>query len=219
MPRKYTPRVPVTCEQCGETRLFPPFKAQYGNRGEPRRFCSAACYRVVKWPLLFTEDRTIAIITLYARDDSIRAYAMIDAEDAEWAHQWTWSLAEGYVTRRAPKDEGEEGGTRNRLLHREILGYPPGHDPEIDHIDRNRLNCRKGNLRPVPRGTNAQNRGSRAGSSSKYRGVSWDKSMKKWSARVCLRGKQRTLGYFTDEAEAAAVAKAARLATLPYAVD
>jgi hypothetical protein len=39
--------------------------------------------------------------------------------------------------------------------------------------------------------------------SSKYRGVSWDKSRNQWEARIKVAGKLEHLGYFDDEAEAA----------------
>jgi hypothetical protein len=39
--------------------------------------------------------------------------------------------------------------------------------------------------------------------SSKYRGVSWDKSKNKWQAQINYDGKKRHLGSFKDEEEAA----------------
>jgi hypothetical protein len=46
---------------------------------------------------------------------------------------------------------------------------------------------------------------------SKYRGVSWYKSRKKWQARIQYDGKQRHIGHFEDEEQAArAYDKAAR---------
>jgi hypothetical protein len=39
--------------------------------------------------------------------------------------------------------------------------------------------------------------------SSKYRGVSWDKSHNQWRAGIKVAGKSENLGYFDDEAEAA----------------
>jgi hypothetical protein len=41
------------------------------------------------------------------------------------------------------------------------------------------------------------------GKTSEYRGVSWSKSSKKWQAQIHFDGKQRHLGYFADEKEAA----------------
>jgi hypothetical protein len=38
--------------------------------------------------------------------------------------------------------------------------------------------------------------------SSKYKGVSWNKSLNKWVAQINVDGKQKYLGTFTDEYEA-----------------
>ena len=39
-------------------------------------------------------------------------------------------------------------------------------------------------------------------SSSVYKGVSWHKPMKKWRARIVIKGKTTLLGYFDSEREA-----------------
>ncbi len=44
-----------------------------------------------------------------------------------------------------------------------------------------------------------------SGGPSKYRGVIWHKSNSKWEARIYDSGKQRFLGYYTSEEEAARV--------------
>jgi hypothetical protein len=51
-----------------------------------------------------------------------------------------------------------------------------------------------------------------AGVTSQHRGVHWDKSRSKWKAQIQVGGKQRHLGYFAAEEEAA---KAYRDAEVP----
>lgn len=46
---------------------------------------------------------------------------------------------------------------------------------------------------------------SASGGPSRYRGVIWHKSNSKWEARIYENGKQRFLGYYTSEEEAARV--------------
>ena len=49
---------------------------------------------------------------------------------------------------------------------------------------------------------------------SKYRGVSWDKGLRKWRARICVNGKRISLGLYDDEVEAAKVYDAQALKSL-----
>lgn len=46
-------------------------------------------------------------------------------------------------------------------------------------------------------------RSGRTRGSSRYRGVSWNSNHKKWRAHICVNGKQRYLGSFTHEDDAA----------------
>ena len=48
--------------------------------------------------------------------------------------------------------------------------------------------------------------------SSKHAGVCWHSQRQKWRAQPTLSGKQRHLGYFAEEAEAAQAVAAARAA-------
>jgi hypothetical protein len=92
---------------------------------------------------------------------------------------------------------------------------------EVDHIDRDRLNYRRTNLRVFRKtqGANPQNKPSYHGSSSAYRGVSWHKGTQKWMAYVKTQGRVTYLGVFTSEQEAAEAARAGRQRLLPFAVD
>lgn len=154
-------------------------------------------------------------IPLRAMNGSIRAYAIVDAADAAWVNQWRWCLSDGYAVR------AEWDGTRYHpvRLHRALLGLKRGDERDGDHEDRDKLNCRRSNLRIVPKGANSQNQPGHADSTSIYRGVSWHKRGKKWRACVRVDGRQIALGLYDDEEEAARVAREARLRLLPYAVD
>jgi hypothetical protein len=90
-------------------------------------------------------------------------------------------------------------------MHREVIN-PPAH-LDVDHINHNGLDNRKANLRPVTQAQNCLNRPykiyKKKISSSKYKGVTWHKRMKKWTAQICYQGKHKSLGYFDDETDAA----------------
>jgi hypothetical protein len=94
-------------------------------------------------------------------------------------------------------------------LHRFILGLNDL-DPQIDHVDRNGLDCRRKNMRLA---TSSQQKANSAKTnlptSSRYKGVSRREG--KWMAFVGKNRQKRYLGSFSDEAEAAkAYDKAAR---------
>ncbi len=73
----------------------------------------------------------------------------------------------------------------------------------IDHINGNGLDNREENLRVCTIHQNNMNRPPNKNSSSKYKGVSWNKASKKWCSRIKLNGKDFTFGFFNDEIEAA----------------
>lgn len=196
--------VHVTCLACGATVRKSP------SRVLKRSFCSEPCRVQGRAPLPpIMQDDGSALIPLLARDDvTVVAHAVVDADDAAWAGQWVWRLhPHGYATR-----QGSD-------MHRELLGLSARDGMEGDHINRNRLDNRRANLRALPKGKNPQNMSSRAGASSPYRGVDWCKVMKKWRAQIRINGKATYLGCFATEEEAAKVALAARRLHMPYAVD
>ena len=89
--------------------------------------------------------------------------------------------------------------------HKLVWLYHYGYWPkELDHINGVRDDNRIENLREVTRQQNMFNRPSKKGSSSKYKGVCWNKNAKKWVACHQLKGeKTKHLGYFTCELAAA----------------
>ena len=139
-------------------------------------------------------------IPLRRRDGTIVAYALVDAADYEWLNRWRWCLdSKGYAAR----GERRAGKQRHIRMHRQILGLEHGDSRQGDHINLDRLDYRRENLRIAPRGAkdNQQNVPSQAGT-SRYRGVTWNKECRKWQARVTLDGKNHYLGLFDDEVEA-----------------
>jgi hypothetical protein len=154
-------------------------------------------------------------IPLRRRDGSVRAYALIDQEDAHLAeHRWCLN-GKGYVIRRAPAGDGTY---QSVSLHRSILGLGARDPREVDHISRDKLDNRRANLRIVSHASQVENVPARGGSSS-HRGVTWNKQRRMWAARASVRGKRHHLGYFDDEQEAARAALTFRQQHMPHAVD
>ena len=74
----------------------------------------------------------------------------------------------------------------------------------VDHINGDRLDNRKANLRAATTFENRWNTQKVKGKySSKYKGVKWNKQHKRWIAQIIAKGKVRYHGCFTDEIEAA----------------
>lgn len=81
----------------------------------------------------------------------------------------------------------------------------------VDHINGNPLDNRKANLRICTQQQNIRNRNKlRSGKTSRFKGVSWDKTREKWMVRIGIGdGKLKNLGRFEDESEAARAYNAA----------
>jgi hypothetical protein len=79
----------------------------------------------------------------------------------------------------------------------------------VDHIDGDKTNNHHENLRYATHSENGRNAKRRKDCPSEYKGVGWHKSHKKWYATCVVDGKQKTLGYFTSEREAAEAYNAA----------
>lgn len=117
-------------------------------------------------------------------------------DDADFAdlNRWKWKLhPQGYASRTVTG-----GGTV--LMHRQITAARSGVD--VDHINRNKLDNRRENLRLVDHSTNMHNRPKQANNTSGLKGVSWDASRSKWKAAIQVRGQQVYLGRFLTKEDA-----------------
>ena len=88
-----------------------------------------------------------------------------------------------------------------RRMHLIIMGEAYG--LEVDHINGNKLDNQKSNLRFVTHMQNLHNRKPSRESSSKYKGVSWNAWHKRWLAKICNNYTSIFLGYFKSEEDAA----------------
>jgi hypothetical protein len=94
------------------------------------------------------------------------------------------------------------GLTRMKSMHREIMGSPKG--MLVDHRNRDTFDNRRANLRLATHSQNSCNSNiNKAGRSSQYRGVSFDRKRKYWNVQVVLEGKYVFFGRYKSEIEAA----------------
>ena len=103
-----------------------------------------------------------------------------------------------------------EGAKRYIHIHRLVaLCYVVNPDPEtlikVDHRDTDSTNNHYTNLRWVTARQNCQNlaKNREGTTSSRYIGVGWRKREQRWAAQIRLDGKNKGLGQFKDEADAA----------------
>jgi hypothetical protein len=211
MPEKRT--IPRACRSCGTAYFITTAKAKAGLG----TYCSPRCGQIKRSPdhaVAFLDDGS-ARIPLYARDGNVVGYSTVDAADAAVLDRWTWRLTLGY----AKRGQMIDGQFRHILMHRAILGLTHGDGLEGDHINRDKLDNRRENLRIVTPHGQKQNVPSRRNSSSRFRGVSFFKRTGRWIAHVRVNGKSMHLGYFATELEAADAARIGRSRFMPYAID
>lgn len=128
-------------------------------------------------------------------------YTLVD--DAQYGElsQYTWMLNNsGYAYRKdyLGKIEGKYR-YKTVLIHRHIMGATSG--KQIDHINGNRLDNRRSNLRFCSQKDNMANSRKPSTNTSGYKGVSWDKQRNKWVAYI-YREKSINLGGFGTVEEA-----------------
>lgn len=97
---------------------------------------------------------------------------ILNPADEEYFSRWSWCLTAGYPSRRVTYDKGV---SCIEYLHHLIIGYPPT-GKQVDHINRNKLDNRRENLRFVTPQQNLLNRAVKA------KGVCFDNTHKKWKA-------------------------------------
>jgi hypothetical protein len=125
---------------------------------------------------------------------------LIDYEDLALLKIYRWFVSTtGYVVKNfyqsKPRIESME------YMHRLI--FNPSKKESIDHINGNKLDNRKINLRICIAKENGKNLNLKRTNKSGYKGVSWDKEKNKWLSKITSDLKQIFLGYFDSKDEAA----------------
>ena len=86
-------------------------------------------------------------------------------------------------------------------IHRLLLNAPD--DLQVDHINGDGLDNRRGNLRLCTQNQNQHNRGKSGHNTSGYKGVHWDKWHGRWKAQIILDNRKIHLGYFDSPEDGA----------------
>ena len=138
---------------------------------------------------------------IHIKDD---IYALVDDEDFERVNAYKWCLNDkGYASTSWHIGHYPNGKPRQQSMrmHRFIMGLKKG-DYQLDHIDLDKLNNQKSNLRPATQGENARNRQRHSTNKSGYKGVNFHKPSGLYRAVLMHSGKLVTT-YHKDALSAA----------------
>lgn len=128
-------------------------------------------------------------------------FALVDDEDFEELSKYRWYLSRsGYANRHPKMINGVRRGKIS--MHRQVMDMvPSGKMP--DHINGNRIDNRKSNLRLATPSQNTINSSLYTNNTSGFKGVSWWNSANSYTARIQVNGKRLFLGYFKSVDDAA----------------
>ena len=119
----------------------------------------------------------------------------IDYDDYEKVRKYCWyKNKDGYF------DSTERGCSKHVKLHRLIMDFPE--TGVVDHIDKDKSNNRKSNLRICTIKENCRNRSKLKSNTSGTTGVTWHKRDKKWQSSIVVNYKTIYLGSFLNKEDA-----------------
>ncbi len=125
-------------------------------------------------------------------------FALIDDLDFEIFRTMNWHInSKGYVGTHILVDGKRKAKKMHQFIVQPIKGF------DIDHIDRNKLNNQRNNLRIVSHTQNCRNVGLTKRNTSGFKGVSWEKSENKWTANIRVDRVLKKIGRFHTKEEAA----------------
>lgn len=123
---------------------------------------------------------------------------IVDDDMYDFLTRWRWTWDNRYACRRYT----ENGKTKKVYMQKVVNNTPKGMD--TDHINCDKLDNRKENLRSVTRSQNNANMPKiQKKCSSRFKGVCWHKQRNKWKAEIKVNGVRKHLGVFINEADAA----------------
>lgn len=115
-------------------------------------------------------------------------FTLVDDEDYNQLNKYKWCvMSQGYAARGIRIS----GKSYLVLMHRAILNSPKGFD--IDHINGNKLDNRKSNLRVCSHSQNQWNRSKQKNNTSGYKGVYLDRRDGAWYSQVLSRQKDKRI--------------------------
>ena len=150
----------------------------------------------------YIENDDCYLIELYkSYSEEVIDYALISKDDYQKAIKIFWQktkygYARGY----------DNVAKRSVLLHVYLLNSDTK-TTILDHINRNKLDCRRLNLRVADKQLNSFNRDTPQNATTRHKGVSFDKRRNKYRAYIKILQRQIWLGYYENLADAVTARK------------
>lgn len=119
--------------------------------------------------------------------------AVVDDEDYERLKNKMWQYSScGYAT-----------AYPGEFMHRVVMNLSKYDGINVDHINGDKLDNRKENLRVCTQAQNIANSKINKSNKSGYKGVYWNKERHKWSTQIKFNRKSMHIGHFVDLEDAA----------------
>lgn len=128
--------------------------------------------------------------------------ALVDADDFERLSQFTWNLStQGYAIAANSTRMVSSGRLTGKSMHQNLLSAPDGY--MVDHVNQNKLDNRKSNLRLATHTGNMRNTSAKPNKTTKsvFKGVF--KQGNGWQVSISVDYKQIYVGFYGTQREAA----------------
>lgn len=129
-------------------------------------------------------------------------FVLVDDEWYPILYLFNWHENLGYASRSIYYYPKNKTRIQKRLMmHAIIANTPKGFN--TDHINGNRLDNRRCNLRICTNSQNQANRGIPKDNVTGYKGIWFDPKRKRWFVHIKVNGKNKSIGRFLTKEEAA----------------
>lgn len=129
-------------------------------------------------------------------------YTIVDDDMYDVLSKYKWKCQKGYATRNAYMGKNKEGEYIYKTISIHSIVLPGKKGFVTDHINRDRLDNRRSNLRLCTNSQNTFNQSPRKDNSTGVRGVFFDRRNNVYYSQITVNRKVYNLGNFKSLAEA-----------------